>query len=168
MSAPAGDFDEFVRAYTPTLLRTAYLLTGDQHHAEDLVQSALARAHRSWHRIDDSPFGYVRRTMYHLQVATWRRRRIREWLGTTTTEPLPEPDVATAADIRITLQKALAQLTDKQRAVIVLRFYEDRSVEDTATVLRCSTGTVKSQTAKALAKLRQLMPSMAGLLEGRL
>lgn len=168
MSAPAGDFDDFVRAYTPTLLRTAYLLTGDQHHAEDLVQSALARAHRSWHRIDDSPFGYVRRTMYHLQVATWRRRRIREWLGSTTAEPIPEPDVATAADIRLTLQKALSQLTDKQRAVVVLRFYEDRSVEDTATVLRCSTGTVKSQTAKALAKLRQLMPSMAGLLEGRL
>lgn len=80
---PGGaDFDEFVRARTPALLRSAYLLTGDQHLAEDLVQSALARTHRAWRRLrhTGNAEAYARRTMYHLQVSWWRRRRVAELL----------------------------------------------------------------------------------------
>lgn len=160
------DFDAFVRARTPALLRSAYLLTGDQHHAEDLVQSALARTHRAWRRLreTENAEAYTRRTMYHLQVSWWRRSRVAESL---TGEP-PEPrlrgggatDPAGQTALRLTLRQALLKLTTRQRAVLVLRFFEDRTEAEAAELLGVTVGTVKSQTAKALARLRVVAPEL--------
>ncbi|TDB79321.1 SigE family RNA polymerase sigma factor [Micromonospora sp. KC721] len=166
-----SEFDLFVRTRTPALLRSAYLLTGDQHLAEDLVQSALARTHRSWSRLYDTgnAEAYTRKTMYHLQVSWWRRRRVAEAV----TGELPEPrrhdgDHASQTTLRLTLRAALARLSAKQRAVLVLRFFEDRSEAEAAEMLGVTVGTVKSQTSKALAKLRAVAPELADLyvLEG--
>lgn len=166
-----AEFNEFVRARTPALLRSAYLLTGDQHLAEDLVQSALVRTHRSWKRLYETSNaeGYTRKIMYNLQVAWWRRRRFREQYS----EELPAhlktvPDSSDEVERRLVLRQALARLTAKQRAVLVLRFYEDRSIAETAEILGCSTGTVKSQTAKALAAMRGQQLDLAQLTRGSL
>ncbi|MET7374983.1 SigE family RNA polymerase sigma factor [Micromonospora arida] len=167
------EFDSFVRTRTPALLRSAYLLTGDQHLAEDLVQSALARTHRSWNRLHraGNAEAYTRKTMYHLQVSWWRRRRVPESMP----GDLPEPrgggsvsDHAQQTSLRLTLKSALLRLSPKQRAVLVLRFFEDRSEAETADLLGVTVGTVKSQTAKSLAKLRAVAPELAELyvLEG--
>ena len=162
------EFDSFVRARTPALLRSAYLLTGDQHLAEDLVQSALARTHRAWRRLQavENAEAYTRRTMYHLQVSWWRRGKVAETL----TGDLPEPrgrnagpDHATQTAIRITLRNALRKLSNRQRAVLVLRFFEDRTEAEAAELLGVTVGTVKSQTAKALARMRVVAPELADL-----
>ncbi|WP_033343570.1 SigE family RNA polymerase sigma factor [Catenuloplanes japonicus] len=151
---PPNDFDDFVRSRTPALLRAAYLLTGDQHLAEDLVQSALARAHRAWHRLEQvgNAEAYTRKIMYHLQVSWWRRRRIAEVLP----GDLPDRGHNDDSALRITLRAALLRLPPRQRAVIVLRFFEDRTEAETADLLGITVGTVKSQSSKALAKLRTL------------
>ncbi|QLQ38602.1 SigE family RNA polymerase sigma factor [Micromonospora robiginosa] len=163
-----SEFDSFVRTRTPALLRSAYLLTGDQHLAEDLVQSALARTHRSWSRLHDSgnAEAYTRKIMYHLQVSWWRRRRVAESMP----GDLPEsrggdsgPDHAQQITLRLTLRAALARLSTRQRAVLVLRFFEDRSEAEAAEMLGVTVGTVKSQTSKALTKLRTVAPELADL-----
>ncbi len=159
MDSLAAEFDAFVHARSPALLRTAYLLTGDQHRAEDLVQDALIRTHRAWKRLHDSnPDAYTRKVMYHLQVAWWRRGRSAEVpMG-----DVPEPAARRSPDeshlIKHDLSAALRQLTPKQRAVIVLRFIDDQTEAATAEVLGVSVGTVKSQTARALTRLRALAP----------
>jgi RNA polymerase sigma-70 factor (sigma-E family) len=160
----ATEFDSFVRSRTPALLRAAYLLTGDQHLAEDLVQSALARIHRRWAHLhhEGNAEAYTRKTMYHLYVSWWRRRNVAESMP----GDLPEPrrgghDHAEMTSTRITLRRALLRLTPKQRAVLVLRFFEDRSEAETAELLGITVGTVKSQTAKALARLRAVAPELA-------
>jgi RNA polymerase sigma-70 factor (sigma-E family) len=147
-------FDAFVLARSRKLTRTAYLLTQDHALAEDLVQTALAKAWFSWSRIEGGdPEPYVRRIMVNTYATWWRRR----WNGEQPTEELPEPtapDQTDAAPDRTDLWHALQRLPRRQRAVVVLRYYEDLSEAETAKVLGCSTGTVKSQTAKAFAKLR--------------
>lgn len=152
MRLPEG-FEEFVVGASPRLLRTAFLLTRDQGHAEDLLQSALARAWRAWHRIDGDPEPYVRRIIVNTYATWWRRR----WRGEEPTGRLPE--IATAApqaavDEREWLWQALGRLPRRQRAVLVLRFYEDLTEAQVAAVLGCSIGTVKSQTSRAVARLR--------------
>ncbi|MFF5172399.1 SigE family RNA polymerase sigma factor [Micromonospora sp. NPDC000089] len=173
MDPELSEFDSFVRSRTPALLRSAYLLTGDQHLAEDLVQSALARVHRAWSRLHDSgnAEAYTRKVMYHLQVSWWRRRRVPESMPGELPEPRgggSGPDLAHQATLRLTLRTALARLSAKQRAVLVLRFFEDRSEAEAAELLGVSVGTVKSQTSRALAKLRAVAPELAELyvLEG--
>jgi RNA polymerase sigma-70 factor (sigma-E family) len=163
MDPLVDEFDTFVRSRTPALLRAAYLLTGDQHLAEDLVQSALARTHRAWRglRATGNAEAYTRKVMYHLQVSFWRRGRVAESLP----GDLPEPrraatDDADATNLRMVLRRALLQLTAKQRAVLVLRFFEDRSEAETADLLGVSPGTVKSQTSKALVRLRAVAPEL--------
>jgi RNA polymerase sigma-70 factor (sigma-E family) len=162
------EFDEFVRSRTTSLLRAAYLLTGDQHLAEDLVQSALARTHRAWKTLHHSgnAEAYTRKIMYHLQVSWWRRNKVAESMP----GEMPEPrrghdggDIAEHMSMRLTLRQALAKLTPKQRAVLVLRFYEDRSEAEAATILELNVGTIKSQTAKALNRLRAVAPELAEL-----
>jgi RNA polymerase sigma-70 factor (sigma-E family) len=150
---PPSGFDDFVRSRTPALLRAAYLLTGDQHLAEDLVQSALARTHRAWERLDrvGNAEAYTRKVMYHLQVSWWRRRRVAEVLPGVLPERMSEGVDPT---LRMTLRAALLTLPPRQRAVIVLRFFEDCTEAETAHLLGVTIGTVKSQTAKALTKLR--------------
>jgi RNA polymerase sigma-70 factor (sigma-E family) len=159
MDSNGAEFDAFVRARTPALLRTAYLLTGDQHLAEDLVQDALIRTHRAWSRVHEgNPDAYTRKVMYHLQISSWRRGRYAEVVS----GELPErgrSDEAGHAD-RLALRAALRLLTPKQRAVIVLRFFDDLTEAAAAEMLGVSTGTVKSQTAKALAKLRAVAPQL--------
>jgi RNA polymerase sigma-70 factor (sigma-E family) len=165
--ALAADFDAFVRARTPALLRSAYLLTGDQHLAEDLVQSALGLTHRAWRRLrdDGNAEAYVRRTMYHLQVSRWRRRRVAEsFPGELPDRVGMQADHAEHTVLRLSLRKALSRLTAKQRAVVVLRFFDDLTEAQAAETLGVSVGTIKSQTSLALRRLRDAAPELAELL----
>jgi RNA polymerase sigma-70 factor (sigma-E family) len=156
-------FCEFVRTRSPALLRTAFLLTGDRHLAEDLVQDALARTHRGRHRLDDPGHfeAYTRTAMYHQHVSWWRRRKVAESLpGELADVVQPGSDHARRTDLKLALHQALAQLTQRQRAVLVVRFFEDRSEAEAANLLQCSVGTIKSQTSKALARLRTIAPHL--------
>ncbi|HVY10614.1 MAG TPA: SigE family RNA polymerase sigma factor [Mycobacteriales bacterium] len=153
MSEPV-EFQDFVLARRRALLRTAWLLTGDWYAAEDLVQTALMRCYPHWRRISqDNPDAYVRKAIANAHTSLWRRR----WRGEQPAAELPEragADAYDVADSRRTLIAALNRLPARQRAAVVLRFYEDLSEAETATALGCSVGTVKSQTSKALAALR--------------
>ena len=148
----AAAFDGFVAARSRSLLRTAYLLTHDHALAEDLVQTALAKAWFSWRRIQGEPEPYVRRILVNTYASWWRRR----WNGEQPTETLPEraaPDAVGGAD-PTDLWAAMDRLPRRMRAVVVLRYFEDLTEAQTADLLGCSVGTVKSQASKALAKLR--------------
>jgi RNA polymerase sigma-70 factor (sigma-E family) len=166
-SVDADSFESFVRFRSAALLRAAYLLTGDQHLAEDLVQSALARTYRYWSRLHDdgNADAYTRKVMYRLQVSHWRRPRF----GESAVACVPEPRVPTVSDeadavaVRLTLRRALQRLGQRQRAVLVLRFFEDQTEAQTAEVLGIAVGTVKSQTAKAVARLRLIAPELQAL-----
>ena len=154
-------FSAFVAARSRHLLQAAHLLTGDRHRAEDLLQTALTRAYLRWDRIvDEDPEGYVRRTMVNAHIDWWRRKPWRE----ESTAELPEVVVADAApttDVRSALLAALAGLSRRQRAVMVLRYYEDLSEAEIARTLGCSPGTVKSAASRAVAKLRETLPEEA-------
>ncbi len=158
--ADAQAFRGFVLARGQALVRAGYLLTGDQQLAEDLVQHALEKAARHWHRIEPGAVeAYVRRTMYRDQVSLWRRRRVGETLTALVPEPRRSQEDRTAEQVadRLVLQQALARLGRRQRTVLVLRFYEDLPEREVAEMLGISVGTVKSQAAKALARLRREM-----------
>jgi RNA polymerase sigma-70 factor (sigma-E family) len=149
------DFDHFVLTRSPRLLRTAYLLTRDWATAEDLLQTALANAWFAWGRIDADPEPYVRKILVNTYTSWWRRR----WNGEQPTAELPEPlgstrDPHEAIDTHDELWQALGRLPRRQRAVLVLRYFEDLTEAEIADVLQCSAGTVKSQASRALAKLR--------------
>lgn len=161
-----AEFAAWVRARQHRLLRAAYLVCGDAHRAEDLLQVALEKLALRWDSIRlEQPDAFVRRVLYRDAVSSWRRTR-RETLTLAVPEqPYAADDVRVEA--RVDLERALDQLTPKQRAVLVLRFYEDRSEADTADVLGVSVGTVKSQTHTALARVRQLVPHLAPSLSGR-
>ena len=162
--ADRSGFDEFVAGRSPALLRTAYLLTGDHGLAEDLLQTALAKCWFAWARIDGPPEPYVRRALATTYATWWRRK----WRAERPTGSLPEqaaPGATGSVDDRDLLWRALGGLPRRQRAVVVLRYYEDLSEADTAAALGVSVGTVKSQAAKALATLRrddELTRSMGG------
>jgi RNA polymerase sigma-70 factor (sigma-E family) len=146
-------FEEFVLDRSDRLLRTAYLLTRDHALAEDLLQTALAKAWAAWRRIDDSPDAYVRRILVNTYASWWRRR----WTHERPTDQVPERPGRDETDghaDRQDLFTALGQLPRRQQAAVVLRYYEQLSEAETAAVLGCSVGTVKSQTSRALAKLR--------------
>jgi len=153
------EFTEFVVNRSHALLRAAYALTGDRHAAEDLVQQALAKAFLRWRRVQGDIEPYVRRILYHDSATRWRRRSLRS--ETSVARP---PDVALVADasedthLRLVVRRALLALPPRQRAVLVLRYLEDRSIEETAAILGCRPGTVASQASRALTKLRALVP----------
>lgn len=161
-NAHAEAFAAFVQARSASLLRTAYLLTGDHHRAEDLVQTALFKAARVWGRIDEHPEAYVRRIIYNENVSWWRRKRHRE------TELTDSPERPAAAgvdpDVRLSLMAALGRLTNRQRTIIVLRYYEDLTEAQTAAQLGISVGAVKSQHRQALGRLRAVAPDLEELL----
>ncbi len=142
-------FDEFVAARSRALLRTAYLLTHDHALAEDLLQTALTKAWFAWKRIHGEPEPYVRKILVNTYASWWRRK----WNGEQPTDSLPEPPVEDLAD-PTDLWAAMGRLPRRMRAVVVLRYFEDLTESQTAEVLGCSVGTVKSQASKALAKLR--------------
>ncbi|NUT29781.1 MAG: SigE family RNA polymerase sigma factor [Streptomyces sp.] len=161
-------FQEFVRARWSHLVRTAYLLTGDAHHAEDLTQTALAKAYRSWRRVAraDNPEAYVRRMLVSCNSDRFRKRRVTEALTAVPPEVAGRDAGYAGVDERSALLGALAQLPPKQRAVVVMRYWEDLSEAEVAEVLGCSVGTVKSQASKGLAKLRAV-PGLARVVEGQ-
>ena len=145
-------FAEYVTARRRPLLKVAWLLTGEWHLAEDLLQTALAKTYVAWRRVED-PDAYVSRVLTTTYATWWRRR----WRGEHPTEHLPEtagPDTYRGVELRHELLAALRRLPRKQRAVLVLRFFEDFTEPETAAALGCSVGTVKSHTARALARLR--------------
>ncbi len=172
MSAGTG-FDEFVAARSGRLLRTAFLLTHDEPLAEDLLQTALTKAWFAWDRIEGEPEPYVRKVIVNTYVSWWRRK----WNDERPTEHLPESSLGGHDETASTshdLWVALSRLPKRQRAVVVLRYFEDLSEAETARLMDCSVGTVKSQTSKAFAKLRldpaldSAAPGAAEGAEGRL
>lgn len=164
MDRGVEDFEAWVVARSPSLTRTAYLLTGDLHAAEDLLQEALARVAQRWPRLVRSgdPDAYVRRVLHNLVTDRWRRRTRRppELLTATPDERRPGPDEPASVESRLLLGEALGRLTPKQRAVLSLRFYDDLTEVQAAGVLGCSVSTVKSQTRVALARIRQVAPDL--------
>lgn len=146
------------------LLRSAVLLTGDPHRAEDLVQEALTKVALRWRRLrDGNPEAYARQVIVRDNISAWRKRR-REVVRDA--EPRATvPDHAPASERRLVLDRALATLTPRQRAVVVLRYFDDLTERATADVLGVSVGTVKSQTHLALTRLREAAPELAELLE---
>jgi len=150
-------FEEFMTSRWAGLVRLAYGLTGDRWLAEDLAQSALASAYASWWRVRraDDPDAYVRRILINASKSRWRRGRMPEQAAGPQAEvPDQAEDPATAIGERSALLKALGALPPRQRAVVVLRYWEDLSDAQAAAVLGCSASTVRSQAARALAKLR--------------
>lgn len=157
-------FEAFVRSRSAALARTAYLLTGDRHAAEDLLQEALARVAERWTAIvrNGEPEPYVRQVLYRRSVDAWRARRWREVVRRDDAPELAVPgDTAEAVAQRVVLHNALGRLTPRQRAVLVLRFYDDRTERETAEILGCSVNTVKSQARHAISRLKELMPDLA-------
>ncbi len=159
------EFCEFVAASSKRLARLAALLTSDAHLAQDLVQVALAKAYLRWGRIRDNPLGYVRRIMIN-QRTDWWRRRPPEDLGAVPVERARTGDPGDAGTDRIVVLQALRRLTKRERACVVLRFYEDLSQDQIADELGIATGTVKSTLSRALAKLR-VLPDFAPHLHDR-
>jgi RNA polymerase sigma-70 factor (sigma-E family) len=138
-----------------SLLRSAYLLTGNRADAEDLVQAALAKTYLAWDRIEDRRAldGYVRRAMINTHISWWRRRRLEEY----PTDELPDQvvaDHAGASDLAETLRRAVDRLPQRMRAAVVLRYFEDMTEAEVADALGVSLGTVKSTVSRAVAKLR--------------
>ncbi|MGN6576365.1 MAG: SigE family RNA polymerase sigma factor [Nocardioides sp.] len=151
-------FDDFVAGRYAALLRSAYLLTGNHHDAEDLVQTALIKAVGVWRRIADDPEPFVRRILVNENISRWRRHRGREVVGDVVVQE--RAGATELPDDRLDLAAALGRLTAKQRTVLVLRYYEDRTEQQTAELLGVALGTVKSQTRDALAALRRVAPHL--------
>jgi RNA polymerase sigma-70 factor (sigma-E family) len=158
-------FSSYVRARQPVLLRTARSLTANPSDAEDLLQTALTKTYVAWERIEDHRAldGYVRRALLNTRTSQWRKRKVDEFAC----DELPEPDPLPLADpaeqqvLRDAMWRAVLKLPTRQRAMVVLRYYEDLSEAQTAEVLGVSVGTVKSAVSRALGKLREdpeLMP----------
>ena len=160
------EFREFMHGRWPSMVRLAYGLTGDQGHAEDLAQTAFAKAYASWPRVcrAGDPDAYVRKIVINESRNLFRKRRVPERL----TDRLPEQRTADAIqqrDDRSALIGALQKLGPRQRAVVVLRYWLDLTETEAAAVLGCSVGTVKSQAARALASLRKCAELVDGGLQ---
>ncbi|MFS8203289.1 SigE family RNA polymerase sigma factor (plasmid) [Streptomyces sp. CWNU-52B] len=152
-------FSSYVRARQPVLLRTARSLTANPCDAEDLLQTALTKTYVAWERIEDHRAldGYVRRALLNTRTSQWRKRKVDEFAC----EELPEPQAPPAGDpseqqaLHDAMWRAIMKLPARQRAMVVLRYYEDLSEAQTAAVLDVSVGTVKSAVSRALGKLRE-------------
>jgi RNA polymerase sigma-70 factor (sigma-E family) len=156
---PYPSFTSYVRARQPVLLRTARSLTANPCDAEDLLQTALTKTYVAWERIEDHRAldGYVRRALVNTRTSQWRKRRVDEFAC----DELPEPeflpggeDPAERQALHDAMWRAIMKLPARQRAMVVLRYYEDLSEAQTAEVLGVSVGTVKSAVSRALGKLR--------------
>ncbi|MFG2584437.1 SigE family RNA polymerase sigma factor [Streptomyces malaysiensis] len=158
-AAAFPSFSSYVRARGPVLLRTARSLTSNVCDAEDLLQTALTKTYLAWERIEDHNAldGYVRRALVNTRTSQWRKRKIDEFVCDELPEPetVPAPDPAERQVVRDALWRAVLRLPDRQRAMVVLRYYEDLSEAQTAEVLGVSVGTVKSAVSRALGKLRE-------------
>jgi RNA polymerase sigma-70 factor (sigma-E family) len=153
-----AEFTAFVAGRGQSLLRIAHALTGDRRTAEDLVQGALAKAYARWPRIHGDAEAYVRKILYNDRVSGWRRAGRRPEVPVADVPDRPHADRHDhEVTERLAVRQALLSLPARQRAVLVLRYLEDRSVEETAAALGCRPGTVASQASRALAKLRELV-----------
>ena len=159
-----AEFAAYLAARQASLLRTAYLRSGDKHTAEDLVQTALAKLYLSWDKVNkrDSIDGYVRRILVNEHNSLWRRPWKRR---ETTTEHLPDEAAPAPGGHDDDLWRFVQTLPRKQRAAVVLRYYEDLTEAETADVLGVSVGTVKSQTSRALAALRARSSEISHLVQ---
>ncbi|WP_345392127.1 SigE family RNA polymerase sigma factor [Nonomuraea salmonea] len=164
MTVDAADehlFREFVAARSPALMRLGYLLTGgDQHAAEDLVQTALAKLAGRWRRVA-APEAYVRQIMYRQQVSWWRASVRRPEVVQASPPERAARDAHHQSELRLVLRSALSRLTARQRAVLVLRYFEDLPEQDVAKMLGCTVGTVRSTAHRSLARLREIAPELA-------
>ena len=152
-----ADFAEFVDGSLPALLRFGYVLTGSAQEAEDLVQDALAKSLRRWRRVRaDNPVAYTRRVMVNTHLARWRRWGARVRLGGVPEAAADDGGLARGEDWDA-LRRALAVLPSRQRAVVVLRYFEDLPDATIAGLLGCSPGTVRSHAARGLAALRPVL-----------
>jgi RNA polymerase sigma-70 factor (sigma-E family) len=156
------EFAEFAATRASALIRVAYVLAGNQHAAEDLLQTALTKAAAHWGRIHTAPEAYVRQVMYREQVSSWRRRarHCEATMAEVPDQAAPVPGIS--AETRLSLQQALRALPPGKRAVLVLRYLEDLPEAQVASILGCSVGTVRSQTYKARTQLKAALAS-AGL-----
>lgn len=158
-TAQPPTFTSYVRARGPVLMRTARSLTSNPSDAEDLLQTALTKTYLAWERIEDHRAldGYVRRALLNTRTSQWRKRRVDEYAVEELPEPdpVPGPDPAEQQAVRDAMWRAVVRLPPRQRAMVVLRYYEDLSEAATAQVLGVSVGTVKSAVSRALAKLRE-------------
>ena len=150
------EFEEFVRGRSTALLRTAFLLTGNRSAAEDLLQGVLERVYRRWPSISDSPEAYVRRALANAATNRWRRRSPIE-VSLTVAHDRAGGDQPAIVDLRDQLARALMALPVRQRAVLVLRYFDDLTEAQTAEALGCSVGSVKSQASRGLGRLRELV-----------
>lgn len=162
MADTEAEFTAFVAARSAALMRTAHLLAGDRQHGEDLLQQALTKVYLSWRKMRDpqAAEAYARRTLVTTAVS-WRRRR---WHGEHPSEVLPErlaPDGTAGIDERLRVWAEIAALPARQRAVVVLRYYEDHSESEIAGLLGVTPGTVKSQASRALSTLRERLGDAA-------
>lgn len=163
----AEEFSAFVGSRQHALLRAAYLVAGDERLAEDLLQNALIKLAMRWTKVrEENPEAYLRTILYRDSVSWWRRHR-RERLVELPPEPPSEADPADESVLRLLFARALSALTPKQRAVLVLRYFEDRTERQTAEILGVALGTVKSQNAVALRRIRELAPELGDLVEIR-
>ncbi|MGW0516837.1 SigE family RNA polymerase sigma factor [Crossiella sp. NPDC003009] len=161
-----AEFVEFVRTRGAGLRRTAFLLCGDWHRAEDLVQTALIKLYKVWRRVERQ--GAVEPYARQVLVRTAIDESRRFWRREKSTAELPDlPTPQTGAEVAVDVRRALAALPKRQRAVVVLRFWEDLPVQEVARLLGCTEGTVKSQSAKGLAALRKSLSGYLVLEEGR-
>lgn len=155
--AAAAEFSEFAHSRWPALLRLGYAVTGDRDLAEDLAQTALANAYASWSRVRkaDDPDAYVRRIVLNAHRGSFRKRRVSERLTESPPDTLAHvPDPAGLHGDRATVMAALGTLPRRQREVLVLRYWLDLTEAQVAATLGCSVGNVKSQTSRALSRLR--------------
>ena len=153
------EFVAFARRRGPHHLRTAVLLTGDWHTAEDLVQTCLAKLYRVWHRLDTDvdPDGYLRRMLVNTQRSWWRARWRREAPVEVVPDHAIEGDGQERHALADTVRRALAALPARQRAVLVLRYFEDLPEAQVADLLGCSVGTVKTHSSRGIHRLRELL-----------
>jgi RNA polymerase sigma-70 factor (sigma-E family) len=166
------DFDGWVQGRAARLARSALLLAGDVQLAEDLVQETLVRVAQRWPRLigRGDPDAYAHRVLHNLAIDAWRRRERRprevgEWALPFAADRMVDAGDGVQADRRLLLREALGRLTAKQRAVLVLRYYEDFTETQAAAVLGCSPNTVKSQARQALVRLRELAPDLLAELD---
>ena len=160
-----AEFTEFVRGRSGALLRTAYLILGDHALAQDLVQEALTKVYVAWPRIQkrEGVDAYARVTVVNTAIS-WKRRK--GWRSERPVDDVPEPAVVGGAepDVRLAIWRTLQELPPRQRATLVLRFYEDLSIRETAQVMGCAEGTVKSQVSQGVERLRAALGSRAAVL----
>ncbi|WP_030905810.1 SigE family RNA polymerase sigma factor [Streptomyces sp. NRRL F-5126] len=157
--APYASFSSYMRARGPVLLRTARSLTANPLDAEDLLQTALTKTYVAWDRIEDHRAldGYVRRALVNTRTSQWRKRKVDEFACDEVPEPgaVHDVDLADRQVLHDAMWRAISRLPARQRAMVVLRYYEDLSEARTAEVLGVSVGTVKSAVSRALGKLRE-------------